>query len=425
MTTRSERLNRLVISSPCTESWQAMSGEERTRFCSRCQKRVYDLAALEAREIDALIEATQGHLCARITRDRSGRMVTREPETPPFHLPDAAPVRRASPIAAAVVTAMVGVTGAGWAQAPVSAPAAAAPAAPAAPGAAQPSGPGGAVLNGQAVDNQGHPLPGTTIQVRHAREGWKHVAVTDEQGRFQLRDLPSGVYDVEAELEGFDFEIAAGLALGPGGRQVIFTGTFSETTLGIMIEPVDLPLDAVFQQSHMVVAAIVGPSVTLEEPDAGDVVRQVRTELRITSVLKGKPPGGTLQIDHYVIPGEPGNFSPGDVVLALLESLDPDDDEPDSLAYLSADPVYALRPIPPYPRLRPELGVDEAGWQAMSYIANALDDDALQELVARAIKQLEEARRQLAGDEKRLRARTAAIEEELRRRFMEVLDGGS
>ena len=310
MTMRSERLNRLVIASPCQESWQTMSDGESTRFCSRCQKRVYDLAALEAREIEALIQATQGRLCARITRDRSGRIVTREPEAPPFHLPEAAPVRRASPMVAAVVTAIVGMSGAGWAEVPASPPVAAAPATPATPDRAHPSGPGGAVLDGQVADDQGSPLPGATILLRHSKEGRKLVAVTDAQGRFQFRDLPSGVYDVEAELEGFDFETLTGLALGPEGRQITLTGTFSETvTLGFVGvgEPVALPLDTVFQQSHVVVAAIVGPSVTLEEPDAGDVVREVRTELRITSVFKGKPHGGTLQIDHYVIPGEPGS----------------------------------------------------------------------------------------------------------------------
>jgi Carboxypeptidase regulatory-like domain len=422
MTTRSERLNRLVIASPCQESWQTMSGGESTRFCSRCQKRVYDLAALEACEIDTLIEATQGRLCARITRDRSGRIVTREPDAYPFHLPDAAPVRRASPMVAAVVTAIVGMTGAGWAEPPVSPPIAAAPVSP---DAAHPSGPGRAALSGQVVDDQGSPLPGTTILLRHSKEGWKLNAVSDAQGRFQLRDIPSGVYDVEAELEGFDFGTVTGLALGPEGGQVTFTGTPSETisvTVGVIAVSVDLPLDTVFQQSHVVVAAIVGPSVTLEELDAGEV-RHVRTELRITSVLKGKSHGGTLQIDHYVISGQPGNFSPGDVVLALLDPLD--DSGPDSRIYISADPVYALRPIPPYPRLSPELGVDEAAWQAMSYIANAMDNDELQDLVTRSITQLKEARRQLAGDEKSLRARTAAIEKELRRRFMEMLNGGS
>lgn len=333
MTTRNETLNRLVIPSPCLESWQAMSGDGHTRFCSQCQKHVYDLAALEAREIEALVEATQGRFCARITRDRFGRMITREPDVPPFHLPPALSVRRASPVVAAVVTAVVGLTGAGWAQAPVSAPAVAPVAGEsAAPDPAYPAVPGGAVLDGRVVDDHGFALPGATIVVRHPEEGWRFVAVTDAQGRFQLRDLPSGVYDVEAELEGFDFEAAVRLELGPGGRQITLTGALSETD-----------------------------------------------QITVT---------------------------------------------------FSVDPIYGLRPLPADPRLRPELGVDEAEWRAMRYIADAVHDGALQELVTRAITQVEAARRELAAGsldaagEKRLRARIAAVEEELRSRFAQVLSRG-
>jgi ferric-dicitrate binding protein FerR (iron transport regulator) len=63
-----------------------------------------------------------------------------------------APARRASPVVAAVVTAVVGLTGARWAEAPVSAPVAAVVAAP---DLAYPAGPGGAVLDGRVVDDQG------------------------------------------------------------------------------------------------------------------------------------------------------------------------------------------------------------------------------------------------------------------------------
>ena len=426
MTTRNEKLNRLTIASPCLESWQTMSGGEHTRFCARCEKHVYDLAALEAREVEALIQATQGRLCARITRDRSGRMITREPAPPPFQQPAAAPLRRTSPVVAAVITAVVGLTGAGWAEPPISAPIAATPAAP---DLAHPSGSGGAVLDGQVMDDQGSPLPGATAVLHHPEEGWRLVAVTDAQGRFQFRDLPSGVYDVGAELEGFYFETAAGLALGPEGQQITLTGVLFETdqVLAGVLMTVDLSLDAVFQQSHVVVAATVGPSVTLEELGDEDVVRKIRTELRITSVLKGEPRGRTLQIDHYVIPGEPESFLPGDSVLALLK---PDDGRPDSRVYVSADPLHALHPLPADPRLRPDLGVDEAGWRALSYIADTTNDNRLQELVAQAITQVEARQRQLAAGsegaagEKRLRARIAAIDEELRRRFVQMLSGG-
>ncbi|HSS48844.1 MAG TPA: carboxypeptidase-like regulatory domain-containing protein [Thermoanaerobaculia bacterium] len=434
MRTRSERRDRLAIASPCQESWQAMGGDERTRFCSRCQKHVHDLAALEAREIDALIEATQGRFCARITRDRFGRMVTREPDVPPFHRTTLS-VRRSSPAVAAVVAAAVGLTGAGWAQAPVSTHVAALVAGNlAAPDPAHPAGPGGAVLGGRVVDRQGASLPGAGVTLRHHEEGWRFIAVTDAEGRFQFRDLPSGVYDVEAELEGFDFETAAGVELGPEGRLITITGAMSETdritvTMGEVWMPVALPLDTVLRESHVMVAGIAGPSVKLRDLGAG-LVHEMRTELRITSVLKGKPRSETLQINRYFIQGQSETVVPGDVVLALLDPLGPGDGRPDSLVYLSADPIHALRLLPADPRLRPELGVDEAGWRAMSYIASATHNGALQELVTGAILQVEAARRQFAAGrrdtagEKRLRARTAAIDEELRHRFVQVLSGG-
>ena len=437
MTTRNERRDRLAIASPCQEPWQTMSGDERSRFCSRCQKHVYDLSALEAREIEALIEATQGRFCARITRDRFGRMVTREPDVP-FHPPAALSVRRSSPVAAAVVAAAVGLTGAGWAQAPASipapVPAAALARGVAAPSPARPAGQGGTVLGGRVVDEQGTPLPGAAVTLRHSEEGWKFFAVTDAQGRFQFPDVPSGVYDVEAELEGFDFETAAGVKLGPEERQITFTGAAGKTdritvTMGETWMPASLPLDTVLRESHLMVAGIVGPSVPLRELGAQGVVHEERTTLRITSVLKGKPRGETLQVDHYVIQGQSETLLPGDVVLALLDPLGPAGGRPDSLVYLSADPIHALRPLPADPRLGPELGVDEAGWRAMSYIANATHNGALQDLLTRAILQVEAAQRQWTAGrrdkaaEKRLRARTAAIDEELRQRFVQVLSG--
>ncbi len=425
MTTRSERLNRLAVASPCPES---LKEDEGTRFCPRCQKHVYDLAAMEAREIEALIEATQGRFCARITRDRFGLLVTRELEAPPFRLPATLSSRRASPVVAAVVTAVVGLTGAGWAETPVSPPAAVAPAAP---DPAHPAGPGGAVLGGQVVDEKGFPLPGATVLLRHPEEGWKLIAITDVQGRFQLRDIPSGVYHVEAELEGFDFKAMPRLALGPEGRQITFPGTpsayYVTVTTGEVWMPVALPLDTVVRESHVMVAGTVVSSVTLRE--LGPVVREVRTEIRITSVLKGKPRGETIQVDHYAIPGESESFLPGDIILALVDPLGPHG-RPDSLVYVSADPLKALQSLPADPRLPPELGTGEAGWRAMSYLARATNNDALQDLVTRALAKVETARRQIdcsdqgEAGEKRLRAQIKVIEKDLRQRFVQVLSGG-
>ena len=36
-------LDAIHVASPCSASWDAMSGDERARFCSQCSQFVYDL----------------------------------------------------------------------------------------------------------------------------------------------------------------------------------------------------------------------------------------------------------------------------------------------------------------------------------------------------------------------------------------------
>jgi Carboxypeptidase regulatory-like domain/Effector-associated domain 9 len=374
MTKRSERLNRLAISSPCQQSWQAMSGagsaesDNSARFCRRCNKHVHDLAALEAREVAALVEATRGRFCARITRDRAGRLVTRQPAPLPVAEASspAESARRASVAAAAVVGAFVGLTGAAWAGAPgpiePSAPspwtALLAPAAAATPGAppadvspepVKPSSDGaaGAVLSGKAVDEQESPLPGVTIVVRDADHQERKMA-TSANGSFVFSGLPAGVYTVEAELEGFEFISKSNLVLQPGGRhQTVFAGqaVIGEALTGVVITDGE-PLRAVFLESRLVVSATVGPSVPLGEPGADAFLREVRTELEVTTVLKGTLRGGTVRVDRFEALGDEGNLQVGDTVLAFLAPAEAGSGRAADGAYVLVDSFAGLRRLP-------------------------------------------------------------------------------
>src|SRR5688500_10140539 len=129
MATRNEKLNRLVIGSPCTQPWSAMQGDEKRRHCRECNRLVHDLVQLTPREIAGLVEASRGRLCGRITRDGAGRLVTGE-----LVPPEASPAGsfRASPVAAAVVGGLLALSGgAASSQAP-------APAVASVPGAPEP-----------------------------------------------------------------------------------------------------------------------------------------------------------------------------------------------------------------------------------------------------------------------------------------------
>ena len=48
-------LEQVRIASPCPKSWDEMSGDNRARFCSHCNKHVHNLSALREDEAQRLI----------------------------------------------------------------------------------------------------------------------------------------------------------------------------------------------------------------------------------------------------------------------------------------------------------------------------------------------------------------------------------
>src|SRR5436190_13082644 len=75
MNTR-DLLSNVKVAAPCAASWDQMTGDDRARFCSLCQKNVYNLSALTAAEITALIQEKEGKLCGRFYRRSDGTMLT-------------------------------------------------------------------------------------------------------------------------------------------------------------------------------------------------------------------------------------------------------------------------------------------------------------------------------------------------------------
>jgi hypothetical protein len=75
-TNTSDWLSQIKVASPCRAPWDQMTGNDRARFCSYCQKNVYNLSALSRAEITALIQEKEGKLCARFYRRSDGTLLT-------------------------------------------------------------------------------------------------------------------------------------------------------------------------------------------------------------------------------------------------------------------------------------------------------------------------------------------------------------
>lgn len=69
----------IQIPDPCDEGWDNMSGDERVRFCERCQKSVVNLSEMTDSEVrKALKDAPrQGGLCVHVLRTQEGTLFTR------------------------------------------------------------------------------------------------------------------------------------------------------------------------------------------------------------------------------------------------------------------------------------------------------------------------------------------------------------
>lgn len=66
------------MASPCGESWDAMEGDGRVRFCGRCRLNVYNFSEMTEAELRRLVERREGRLCGRFFRRRDGTVLTRD-----------------------------------------------------------------------------------------------------------------------------------------------------------------------------------------------------------------------------------------------------------------------------------------------------------------------------------------------------------
>jgi len=68
----------IQIAKPCNQSWTAMKGDERARFCGVCKKNVFNISEMTRDEVEELIRKTDGHFCARLYRRTDNRVMTKD-----------------------------------------------------------------------------------------------------------------------------------------------------------------------------------------------------------------------------------------------------------------------------------------------------------------------------------------------------------
>ena len=68
---------KLKVASPCPMSWDEMSGDDRMRFCDRCELNVFNLSAMTEEELGTFMEQKKGdRLCGRFFQRPDGTVMT-------------------------------------------------------------------------------------------------------------------------------------------------------------------------------------------------------------------------------------------------------------------------------------------------------------------------------------------------------------
>ncbi len=313
MTRKTNRLELLQIPKPCPSDWEKMMGDDRKRFCIACHKYVYNLSAMSRREAEALIEDSQGKVCARFTRLADGQVITHEPPIILHHIN-----RRPSPIAAAIVTAMLSLS-----------PAIAAP---------QPS-----QINNQAVsqtetsgpknpiDSQGSMarfhgtvldaykavIAGAKVTLIEDTALTEQTTTTSNEGTFYFETVKAGFYSLRVEAPGFANSETRGITLNANQSQEIeltLSTMRMEVTAGI-VEAASYPLRELYTKSDRVIIARIGESVVVET--AGES-KTLMTTLNVSSTLKGSDHKTTAYVYHSIYGDEQRLFKPGENVLLFL-----------------------------------------------------------------------------------------------------------
>jgi len=328
----------ISIPAPCPADWQTMTGDHRGRFCQQCNKHVYNLSAMSRDEAEALVARFEGRLCARFERDADGVILTDDLRAAP-HLIS----RRVSPVAAAIVTAIIGlsgnaiaVTSSPTARAAVHAQSAKDDRAPQ-PQGATPS------LAGVVKDQQGAVIPGAKVMLNIRDESEPiATATSDDEGAFRFASLAEGTYSVLVVSPGFTPTTVTDVVVRAGetARLDLTLVVRPFVTSGIVVLAPQ-PLRALHNKSELIVVARVGRSVSVK---SGVNNEMMKTELEVTSVIKGNGKQTKVTVynwgwgeDHRF----PGGLKLGDQALFFLSRRESGD------GFELSDYSYSVKKLAP------------------------------------------------------------------------------
>jgi carboxypeptidase family protein len=313
MTARKDSLDELEITSPCNADWNEMNGTEQIRYCTECNKYVYNLSAMTRREAEELAATSRGQMCTRMIRDLGGRTITVD-SLPPVRLLGWRP----GPIASTVVSTILSI-------APSAAALSRTPRASSQQYSQNESARKASrsvpaittgALTGTVSDDDGAPIKAAIVTLTSEAAGDVLSELTSEAGEFRFDGLSARTYICEIHAKGYERSTQHGLELQSGEVHRMDVVMEKEVLIGGATGVPAQPLRALYLQSDRVVVATVGKTTT---PKKSSDDGSVRTSLTVSQTIKGDGHKPIVDVFQWDLAARRNGANEGDTVLAFLQ----------------------------------------------------------------------------------------------------------
>ncbi|HXG64347.1 MAG TPA: carboxypeptidase-like regulatory domain-containing protein [Blastocatellia bacterium] len=342
---RKTDLYHLQIPIPCPADWEQMMGNERKRYCVECDKFVYNLSQMTERQAKALLAASRGNLCARFTRDPDGSILFLAEEPPPgLRLIS----RRASPVATAVVTAIIGLSGNAIARprsldAPITRTAGEGTKKDARPEMPGQSG----WLIGTIKDPMGAVIAGAAVTLTSDSTGEIQSVTSSDEGQYRFAVTGGGSYTLKVESPGFKWSEVTGLTLlANEEKRLDVTMEAGQVTSGFVVASPE-PLRELVEDYVLIVIGDVGESVKVKTEGETALMK---TAVTVSALLKGKTKRSAISVYNYVYEGNAdvveNPFQPGNRLLLFLKPRLSDDGKRRLDGYETGWQEYTVKKLP-------------------------------------------------------------------------------
>lgn len=185
-------LDSIKSPAPCSKDWDEMTGDELVRFCSGCEKSVYNLSAMPRREAKKFVARNSGKVCVRYVRLSNGKVQTAD--TRLYKI-----TRQTSRLAAGVLGATLTLSAISQAQTTT-------------PSKTEKE----KTVKSQnkdysktsqisftVFDSNGTPIPNAEVKLINSKTKQEFIAITNQEGVAQFSLIPPALYEVKSSAEYF------------------------------------------------------------------------------------------------------------------------------------------------------------------------------------------------------------------------------